>query len=219
VEPYADWGTFMDKPTCCIGFGEGVPWEIPGRLGWPAPAAMNAAWAWACAAAAAATATAAAGADATVDVGWGDVAGVETVLLVSPLEFVDDEIPVALEWLICVLNDWLVGKDEGENDDVTDEEAIVEVEEEESAGGRGGCRAGTPWRSVFWTDIWCGAAEEANKALCISIRISLIFDPPLPMMEPIRSFGMGTSSAVVWGDAVGASVLGKGIGAMAGIQP
>ena len=49
-------------------------------------------------------------------------------------------------------------------------------------------------------------------------RISLIFDPPLPMMEPIRSFGMGTSSAVVWGDAVGASVLGKGIGAMAGVQ-
>ena len=43
-----------------------------------------------------------------------------------------------------MLNDWLVGKDEGENDDVTDEEAIVEVEEEESAGGRGGCRAGTP---------------------------------------------------------------------------
>ena len=35
------------------------------------------------------------------------------------------------------------------------------------------------------------------------------------MMEPIRSFGMGTSSAEVWGDAVGASGRGKGIGAMA----
>ena len=35
------------------------------------------------------------------------------------------------------------------------------------------------------------------------------------MMEPIRSFGMGTSSDEVWGDAVGASVLGKDTGAMA----
>ena len=49
-----------------------------------------------------------------------------------------------------MLNDWLIGKDVGETDDVTDEEAIVEVEaEEESAGGRGGCRAGAPCRRLF----------------------------------------------------------------------
>ena len=57
---------------------------------------------------------------------------------------------------------------------------------------------------------------DQSQKMVTTHRISFIFDPPLPMMEPIRSFGMGTSSAVVWGDAVGASVLGKGIGAMAG---
>ena len=34
----------------------------------------------------------------------------------------------------------------------------------------------------------------------------------------LKSFGMGTSSAEVWGDAVGASVLGKDTGAMANIS-
>jgi hypothetical protein len=180
VETYAGFGPAPESPECGKGFGEGVPLGIPGRFGWPAPAAMKAACACACAAAAAATAMAAAGADATDVVSCGDrpamdVAGEETGMLVSPLVLLD-EIPVALEWLIGVLIDkgWFGGKDEDGTDDDTDVggKEIEEVEEEESAdGGRGGCGGGGGpiGRGPVWNVVCSGAAEEANRALCISM--------------------------------------------------